>query len=181
MVAGPDYVLLASPLTLAATGVPLDAAFVPWLRDVISQRLGSGGTLWEAAPGDTVALPAGADSLADPDGVMQPIVGGRLTVPERSGVYLVRRSSSTLGALVVNQEIHESEVEAWGAALWTSQITGTSVQLIEEADEVNAAVFDRSGGRPITWPLVLVAVIALALEALIARGLLSPRAAPVRA
>lgn len=178
MVAGPGYVLLASPLTMSATSAPLQASFVPWLRDLLGQRLGSGGLLIEAAPGDTIALPSGADQLQFPDGTITPLVGNRVTVPARSGVYLVRRGARTLGALVVNQELEESEVDAWGAAVWQSRVTGTTVQVVDEASEINEAVFSRTGGRPIAWPLVLVALIALVIEALVARGLLAPRTAP---
>ena len=181
MVAGPGYVLLASPLTMSATSAPLQASFVPWLRDVLGQRLGSGGLLIEAAPGDTIGMPSGADQLQSPDGTLSPLIGTRLTVPARSGVYLVRRGARTLGALVVNPELEESEVDAWGAAVWQSRVAGTTVQVVDEANEINEAVFSRTGGRPIAWPLVLVAIIALVIEALVARGLLAPRTAPTSA
>ncbi len=181
MVAGPDYVLIASPLTLAATAAPVQAAFVPWLRDVLGQTLGDGGVLIYAAPDDTIALPPGVDALELPDGTLQPVIGNRLTVPGRSGVYLVRRGARQIGALVVNPQIEESEVDAWGAGVWQERVTGTTVQVINNPGAVNSAVFRRVGGRPITWPLVLIAVVALAIEALVARGLWGPRSAPVRA
>ncbi len=181
MVAGPGYVLLASPLTMSATSAPLQASFVPWLRDLLGQRLGSGGLLIEAAPRDTIAVPSGADQLQSPDGSLTPLTGNRVTVPARSGVYLVRRGARTLGALVVNPELEESEVDAWGAAVWQSRVTGTTVQVVDDAGEINEAVFNRTGGRPIAWPLVLVALSALVIEALVARGLLAPRTAPTSA
>lgn len=181
MVAGPEYVLLASPLTMSATSAPLQASFVPWLRDLLGQRLGSGGLLIEAAPGDTIAVPSGADQLQWADGTLTPLIGNRVTVPARSGVYLVRRGARTLGALVVNPELVESEVDAWGAAVWQSRVTGTTVEVVDEPNEINEAVFSRTGGRPIAWPLVLVAFIALVVEALVARGLLAPRTAPTSA
>lgn len=181
MVAGRNYVLVASPLTLAATAAPVQAGFVPWIRDVLAQSLGDGGAIINAAPDDTITLPAGVDGLEMPDGTVQPVIGNRITVPGRSGVYLVRRGARQIGALVVNPEIAESEVDAWGAGVWQQRITGTTVQVVDNPGSVNAAVFRRSGGRPITWPLILIAVIALAIEALVARGMWGPRAAPVRA
>lgn len=181
MVAGRDYVLVASPLTISATSAPVQAAFVPWLRDLVSQRLGDGGVLVHAAPDDTIAVPVDADSLQAPDGSTTAMSGARLVVPARVGVYLFRRGSRPVGALVVNPEIEESNVEAWGGAFFQERLTGATVQLEPDADRVASAVFDRAGGRSIVWPLVLLAVLALAAEALIARGVFMSRAAaPVR-
>ncbi len=176
LVAGRDYVLVASPLTVAATAAPVQAAFVPWLRDLVSQRLGDGGVLVQAAPDDTIALPVNADSLQAPDGRATAIANARLVVPGRVGVYLFRRGARTVGALVVNPEIEESNVGAWGAEMFRERLTGTSVQLEPRADAIATAVFDRAGGRSIAWPLVLLAVLALAAEALLARGVFTSRA-----
>jgi hypothetical protein len=38
-------------------------------------------------------------------------------------------------------------------------------------DRLAATVFDRAGGRSIVWPLLLLALGVLVLEALVARGL----------
>jgi hypothetical protein len=176
LVAGRDYVLVASPLTMTATAAPLQAAFVPWLRDLVSQRLGDGGVLVHAAPDDTIALPVEADSLQAPDGGATAITGARVVVPERVGVYLFRRGARHVGALVVNPELEESNVGAWGAEVFQERLTGASVQLEPSADAVASAVFERAGGRSIAWPLVLLAVLALAAEALVARGVFMSRA-----
>ncbi len=46
------YVLIGSPLDPAATSLPMNAQFLPWLADVIAQRLTSGvSATIEAAPG----------------------------------------------------------------------------------------------------------------------------------
>lgn len=68
-----------------------------------------------------------------------------------------------------------------GRRVFQERLTGATVQLEPDADRVASAVFDRAGGRSIVWPLVLLAVLALAAEALIARGVFMSRAAaPVR-
>jgi len=176
LVAGRDYVLVASPLTIGATSAPVQAAFVPWLRDLVAQRLGDGAVLVQAAPADTIALPVEADSLQAPDGSSTAITNARLVVPDRVGVYLFRRGSRHVGALVVNPEIEESNVGAWGGDVFRERLTGTSVQLEPRSGAIASAVFDRAGGRSIAWPLVLLAVLALAAEALIARGVFMSRA-----
>ena len=81
-----------------------------------------------------------------------------------------------MGALVVNPEIEESNVGAWGGDVFRERLTGTSVQLEPRSGAIASAVFDRAGGRSIAWPLVLLAVLALAAEALIARGVFMSRA-----
>ncbi len=182
IVAGSNYVLIGSPLHVAATNAPVLAAFVPWLRDVVTQRLSDGATLAAAAPNDTIAMPVQADSLRFPDGTQIPLGSGRLVVPEATGVYLFRRDARTVGALVVNAEVEESDVAAWGGDIWKDRIAGSDVQLEPRAANVAEAVFDRSGGRSLTWPLVLLASLALVAEALIARGVFAPRTShPVHA
>jgi hypothetical protein len=39
IVAGPDYVVVASPMTADATALPIRAPFLPWLSNLLSQRL----------------------------------------------------------------------------------------------------------------------------------------------
>jgi hypothetical protein len=177
IVAGSDYVLIASPLHVAATNAPVLAAFVPWLRDIVTQRLSDGGTLALASPNDTINMPVVADSLRLPDGTQLPLAGGRLVVPQATGVYLFRSGARTVGALVVNAEVEESDVTAWGGDIWQDRIIGSDVQLEPRGANVAEAVFDRSGGRSLTWPLVALAALALFAEALIARGVFAPRAA----
>src|SRR5690606_23244300 len=41
VVAGDGYVVVASPLEANATSLPLRAAFVPWVGEILAQRLGS--------------------------------------------------------------------------------------------------------------------------------------------
>jgi hypothetical protein len=175
LVAGSDYALVASPLAPAATSAPLQASFVPWLRDLVGQRLGDDGVLVQAAPGDTIALPVEIDSLRAPEGTAQLASSVGLVVPAQPGVYLLQRGTRTVGALVVNPEPEESNVAAWGEAVWRESWLDGTARLEPEKGRVREAVFDRAGGRSIVWPLVLVALVALLLEALVARGLFSAR------
>lgn len=170
MVAGDDYVLVASPLTLAATNAPVQAAFVPWLRDVVGQRLGDGGLAIEAAPDDTMLLPFAADTLEAADGVRTGIDATRLVVPSEPGVYMLRRGTRRIGALVVNPEIVESNRTAWEDADWRALVVDAPVLHVSEPAQTADAVYDRAGGRSIAWPLVLLALLALVAEALVARG-----------
>ena len=85
IVAGPRYVLVASPLAPPATTFPLHASFVPWLDDMLSQRLsGEGGIPREVAPGERIARPRGADALELPEGGAMTLGGDTLTAPARA-------------------------------------------------------------------------------------------------
>jgi len=175
IVAGTGYLLVGSPLTLAATNAPVQAGFVPWLRDVLAQRLSDDGAVWSAAPGDTITLPVETDALVGPDGSAVAAGSVGLVVPGEPGVYLLRRAARTVGALVVNPQAEESNVQGRGEAVWREPFTGGRALLVRAGESVSGAVFDRAGGRSIVWPLVLIALLALVLEALLARGVFGAR------
>jgi hypothetical protein len=88
IVAGANYVLVGSPLVPDATNLPVRAAFVPWLGDVLSQRLSEDiGSLVAAAPGAAVARPSRADGLELPDGEHLALSGDSVAAPRQPGVY----------------------------------------------------------------------------------------------
>ncbi len=176
MVAGADYVLVASPLSMAATNAPIQASFVPWLRDLVSQRLGDGGVVVDAAPDDTIRLALAADSLEAADGTRRAIDAARVVVPAEQGVYLLRRGARRVGALVVNPELTESDMTAWDDTDWERLVPDAPVVRVSEPNRVADTVYDRAGGRSIAWPLVLLALLALVAEALVARGVFASHA-----
>lgn len=175
VVAGTGYVLVGSPLTLAATTAPVQAGFVPWLRDLLTLRLSDEGAVWAAAPGDTLTLPVAVDALVGMDGTSIASHGVDLVVPTQPGVYRLARATRTVGALVVNPEPEESNVQGSGDAVWQDAVTGGRTLVVSAPESVRGAVFDRAGGRSIVWPLVLLALLALVLEALMARGVFGSR------
>jgi len=123
-----------------------------------------------------VTLPFEIDALQRPDGSAEAAGSVGLVVPGQPGVYLLRRAERTVGALVVNPETEESNVQGRGEAVWREPFTGGRAMLVSAEAAVSGAVFDRAGGRSIVWPLVLLALVALALEALLARGVFGARA-----
>src|SRR5690606_35779784 len=63
-VSGDGYVLVGSPMDLGATDFPLRAGFVPWMGDVLAQRLGAArGTLLATSPSRDVVLPPEVDAV----------------------------------------------------------------------------------------------------------------------
>lgn len=175
-VAGNGYVVLASPIDPDATDLPLRAGFVPWLLDALSRRLGDDGAVLAATPGQHLADRSigSASGLERPDGTIVPLSGDRLTVPNESGVYFLRRQAARVGAVVVNPEPQESDVrmEAPGAigSTFLKQVTGRRVAVDTIPDEWRRHALDQAAGRGLLVPLVGLALLALLLEAWLARG-----------
>lgn len=176
IVAGDGYLLLGSPLTPDATDLPLRAGFVPWLLTALSQRLASEGVVVEAVPGQRLAWPAGVTALELADGSLRPADGPVLTVPDSTGVYLLRRQAARVGALVVNAEPEESDVGAGVvsgvglAGVLQSRLEARQVVAAADGAEWRRAVLAQTAGRSLVPLLVLLALLALALESWVGRA-----------
>jgi len=110
-VRGGGYLVIASPLDVAATDLPLAARFVPWFATLLTQRLDPGevGVL-ETTPGALLTIPRGVDALEMSDGAIQPLTAGKtIDAPWRAGVAFWQRGGARVGALVVNPEPSESD------------------------------------------------------------------------
>ena len=175
-VSGDGYVLIGSPLVPDATELPLRAAFVPWLMEALSRRLGEDGRLIEAVPGERLVGVRGVTGLERPDGKVVGTNGDRLIVPNESGVYYLRRQAARVGALVVNAEPEESDVlgtEQGSAdramATMRAHLTGRDITSAESARAWRTLVFDRAAGHGLLLPLVALALAALLAEAWLVR------------
>jgi hypothetical protein len=175
-VAGDGYVLIGSPLEPEATELPLRAAFVPWVLEALSRRLGEDGRLIEAVPGEHLAGLRGVTGLEGPDGKIVGTNSDRLTVPNEAGVYYLRRQAARVGALVVNPEPEESDVVGMGeggadsaVAAMRTHIAGRDVTPAASVSAWRTLVFDRAAGHGLLLPLVALALAALLAEAWLAR------------
>ena len=184
VVSGEGYVLLASPLDPDATDLPLRAGFVPWLLDALSRRLGDDGSIIAASPGQHLVDRAfgAASALERPDGTLVPLSGDRLTAPDESGVYFLRRQSTRIGAVVVNPEALESDVRGETAdsagAAFRARVSGRRVAVDTSAESWRRRSLDQAAGRALLTPLLALALAALLLEAWFARGV--PATSPER-
>lgn len=175
-VAGEGYVLIGSPLEPDATELPLRAAFVPWVLEALSRRLGEDGRVIEAVPGEHIAGLRGVSGLEGPDGKIVGTNSDRLTVPNEAGVYYLRRQTARIGALVVNPEPEESDVVGMGqgaadsaVAVMRTHIAGRDVTPAASVSAWRTLVFDRAAGHGLLLPLVALALAALLAEAWLAR------------
>ncbi len=176
-VAGPGYVLIASPLDPASTSLPLRAVFVPWIGDLIAQRLvgtgaglgGAGNGVLEADPGETLRRPAGAEELEAPDGAVRVLSGATIDAPVRPGVYFLRRAGGRVGALVVNPPPRESDLTRLATQTLATRFRGRSVQAGTDGEEWARAVFDAHAARPLARIFLVAALVALLAESLLTR------------
>jgi hypothetical protein len=187
IVAGEGYVLVASPLDPQATTFPLRAAFVPWLADVLGQRLGAGaGAVTLAAPGERVAVPAQVTALEDPSGTRTALGSTAASAPPAPGVYFWLRGGAgadaqRVGALVVNGDSEESVLERLTAREMRGRLSGREVQVQSDARRFSALVYDGAGRRALGGPLLIAALLVLAAEGLLTRRAGRPAAGPATA
>jgi hypothetical protein len=168
-VAGDGYVLVASPVTVEASGLPIRAQFLPWLTELVSQRLAAEGAIQlRSNPGSSVRWPAGIDGLERNDGQVVPIQP-ESRAPLRNGVYFLRRGTDRVGALVVNAELEESLLDRLGGAALTARLRGDNVIVTADQGELVGAAFDQSARRPLQALLLLLALAALVAEMVIVR------------
>lgn len=171
IVSGPRYVLIASPLTPEATTFPVRAAFVPWLADLLSQRLGpDAGPAVEARPGAAVARPEGIDGLELANGQRVNLTGDSLAAPEHPGVYFFLRNGARAGALVVNPEPAESDLRRLDLSALATRFRGRSVDAVDDGARLAAGVFASAPQRPAAFPLLVITLGLLIAESILARG-----------
>lgn len=170
IVAGPGYVLVASPLAPEATGFPVRAAFVPWLGEVLAQRLGGAATsVGEAAPHARIDAPADADALELADGRRVLVTPGAMPAPDRQGVYFWLRGGTRIGALVVNAEPEESQLARVNGRTLIGQVHGGTARLAATPDELARAAFGTEGRRPVGGPILAAGLLALLAEGVATR------------
>ena len=168
IIRGEGYVLVGSPLVPDATTLPIRAAFVPWLAEVVSRALAAEGTAIAARPGQTVARVASADALELPDGTRSRIAGDSVTLPSRTGAYFFLRGEDRVGAVIANAEAAESELTRLDAASVRTLLRARDAVVTSDAREHMAQVFDSAPRRSIGVPLLVLAIALLLVESAIA-------------
>src|SRR5215208_1121759 len=181
IVGGAGYVLVASPLDVSATTFPIRAAFVPWVAEVLTQRLASdAGAVVAAAPGGLVERLSDADAL-EPAGSVEriPIAEDRFAAPARPGVYFFVRGTRRAGALVVNPEPEESLLARLDRRELARRFEGQQVAVFGDVAAWHDALFTTAARRPLLLPFLIGALVALLVESLLTWS--GPRASAGRA
>lgn len=167
IVAGPRYALVGSPMTPDATTFPVRAAFVPWLADVLGERLvGEPGAVVAAVPGTRIARPRWAETLESPDGARTPL-GDSIDVPAQPGTWFLDRADHRVGALVVDPQPDESVLDRWSAAEVAAHIQARRVLTATDRSGWTAQAFRAASRRSLIEPVLLAALLLLGAEALV--------------
>jgi hypothetical protein len=169
IVAGQGYVLAGSPLTPTATSLPVSAAFLPWLADVVASRLNAEpGTVRAATPGQRVAKPAGVEAIESASGDRTVIPGSSFDAPLTTGVFFFVRGSRRVGALVVNHQVEESRLDRWPAAELGGHVADADVRVVGDRDTWVREAFAGVARRSLAAPLLIALLLVLAVETLVA-------------
>lgn len=191
IVAGEGYVLIGSAIDPETTELPLRAAFLPWLSEILARRLGGEETLVHAAPGSVLNGFRADETIESSDGKAISIAGGQLTLPVQSGVYFITTHGKRSGVIVANGESEESDfspaqgrgeadssgrtsnaapsivssgTSSSGGQLLSNLVHGRDISVLETSSAWRDAVFARALGRSLLIPLLLLALAALIAE-----------------
>jgi len=176
VVAGPRYVLVASPIVPEATNLPIRADFVPWLGDVLTTRLvGEPGQVIDAAPGEQLPRPRWADGVENSDGQRTPLTE-TLDAPTRSGIEFLTRGGRRVGALVVNPSADESILDRYSPNELRDRLQSERTLVADNPSAWSTMAFRAAARRSLLEPALILALVLLVAEAL-AIGARSARAA----
>lgn len=165
IIAGPRFVLVASPLIPDATTLPVRASFVPWLAEIVGERLvGEPGHVLYAVPGASLRRPQWADAAETASGAREALSGEMIRAPDRAGTYFLTAGTRRVGAIVVNSEPSESVLDRLsGDELRTRLRARETVVELTPAAWATAA-FRSAARRPLAPTLLVLALLVLAAE-----------------
>jgi hypothetical protein len=165
IIAGQSFVLLASALDPEHTTLPVSAAFVPWLERMLAHRLTPDalGVLF-AHPGDTVSLPSWADGI---DGASDPL--RRHIVAQVPAVHFLNRGDTPVGAVIVNTDRRESNLERLPPDFLQQRFTAASVAATTDPRAFDRALLSTRGRRDVTTFALALALALVAVESLLRR------------
>jgi aerotolerance regulator-like protein/VWA domain-containing protein len=170
IVSGPRYVIVASPLAPEATSFPVRASFVPWLSDVLTERLvGEPGQVLTSTPGNRLARPSWADAIESPGGARQPLEES-FDVPAQTGTYFFERGGRRVGALVVDPPPDESTLDREPPQDIERRFRARAVLRVTDATKWSTLAFRAASRRALVEPLLLAVIALLAVETLFARA-----------
>jgi len=171
-------VIIASTLQPEASTFPVRASFVPWLADVLTERLvGEPGQVLTATPGAPLAKPSWADGLETPGGARLPLED-TFDAPSQSGTYFLERAGYRVGALVVDAPPDESNLERARADDIERRFRARGMLRVTDRQRWTTLAFRAASRRALIEPLLILGLALLAVEAVFARaGAGTPRMA----
>ena len=172
-----EVVLVGSRMEPEWTELPVSAAFVPFLDQLINQVAAHQRWIVDAAPGDVVTAPPSASEILGSNGA-SPIPGDhRLVAPLVPGVYFLRDAAGdTVGALELNPDVRESMLEpADDRTLRTHLGQGTR---ITSRQDLSRLMFVDDKRADLTWLFLWAALLTAVAEFALANSGRSGRQRP---
>jgi hypothetical protein len=164
---GRRYLLLASPLSAAATSLPVSTGMVRFVDWVATDWAGSGGS-GEYRVGEHLAAPPGATHVRFPSGREVEIDGTRtVRGTGEAGPYTFLAADTTVSVVALNPDPAESRLGLLGRDEVAAAI-GPEVAMVSDPSDWSQQAY-RSRRGPELWRLLLVmAGVLLILESSIA-------------
>lgn len=165
IVSGRGYVLLGSPVDASATSLPITAAFLPWLGDVLASRLhGDAGVMRAATPGQRMPMPSGIDAIESTDGQRLAVTGGAVEAPATAGTYFLIQGRRRAGALVVNPEVEESRLDRWSSDDLAERVASRGARVADDGEAWVDLAFTGAARQSLVGPLLIALLLVLAAE-----------------
>jgi hypothetical protein len=151
-VSGDGYVLVASPLIPEATTFPVRASFVPWLAEVVVERLtGDPARVVHGEPGSRML-----------------VAGEALDIPREAGVHEMEAAGRRL-IVVANPDPAESELERLPPSDIAGRFATRRVSVASSQAVLVAGTFDAAARRPLLEPILFFGALLLVAEGLLSR------------
>ena len=157
---GGPYVLLASPLDEASSGLPVSAAMVPLLEWAVERWSGGGAGTAAVAAGEPVRPPPTATAVRDPSGAEHPVDGDQpYPATAVAGFYRALAGDSVLETFAVNAPAAETDLAPIDRADLRQALPGV-VDVVDDPESWSGAIF-RAGRGPEPWRVLAALLLAL--------------------
>jgi hypothetical protein len=161
------YLLVASPLVPAATGLPAGVGMIEFVDALVNRWARPGDPPVSIEAGTEMALPSRADSLVAPDGPPVRVEGGAPWRPRTVGAWrLVVRTDAGREAryIGVNVPAGESDPSIMDGEGLTAAFGPASDVRVSSPDEWSEQIFAKRRGRNIAGVLLATTLVMLAFE-----------------
>ena len=165
--AGP-HILLASPLDVGSTSLPVSAAMIPLLEWAIERGAEGGDEMRSVVSGTNFRPPPTATAVRDPEGDEHAVDGDQpFLATGLAGLYRPLLGDSVLGVIAVNPPAGESDLAPASAREVRRAIPGVR-EIVDDASAWGRHIF-RAGRGPEPWqPLALLVLALLIAETVVA-------------
>lgn len=156
-------VLVGSRFDPAWTGLPVSAAFMPFMDALLNRVVRGEVARLGGTPGVGAALPDVVTAVVGPSGERR-VEGGARFVPAAPGLHWLLQGADTVGVLEVNPDPRESDLTPADAAVVGALWPTARVESPERAAELAFTLTARADLRgPFLWAALVLALLDLVL------------------